>query len=176
MALKPTIYKFRISLSDLDRHHYDTLNLTVAQHPSETVERMVVRVLAFCLNAEEGLVFSKGLCEPDEPDIWKHALDGNVLRWVDVGEPAFDRLKKACRLSDRAAVYSFNAKSDTWWAQSREKLSTLPVSIYRFSWVDIQKVASLVNRVTDMSVTISGDSIHVAAEGGERELTVTNLQ
>ena len=78
MALKPTIFKFKISLSDLNRNHYDTLNLTVAQHPSETAERMMVRVLAFCINAQEHLVFTPGLSAVDEPDLWVHTLDGQL--------------------------------------------------------------------------------------------------
>ena len=73
MAIKPTIYKFRISLSDLNRNYYDTLNLTIALHPSETLERMMARVIAFCLNATENLTFTKGLSDIDEPDIsWKN--------------------------------------------------------------------------------------------------------
>lgn len=177
MALRPTIYKLQISVSDLDRHYYDTLNLTLAQHPSEKVERMMARVLAYCLNAEEGLAFSKGgLSTPDEPDLWTHALDGSLSRWIDVGEPAFDRLKKATRVSPQVSVYSFNSKSDVWWSQSREKLATLPVSVYQFSWSDIQTVASMVTRVMEMSVTISGDSVHVATEDGECELLVVKLQ
>lgn len=176
MALKPTIYKFRISLSDLDRHHYDTLNLTVAQHPSEKVERMMIRVLAFCLNAEEGLTFSKGgLSEPDDPDLLSHTLDGSLSLWIDVGEPAVERLKKASRVSKQVKVYSFNSKSDIWWTQSREKLAALPVSVYQFAWPDIQKVAAMINRVMDMSVTISGDSVHVADEGGDCELILAKL-
>ena len=75
MALKPTIYKFRISLSDLNRDYYDTLNLTIAQHPSETMERMLIRFLAYCLNTQERLTFSKGLSSPEEPDIWAQSLD-----------------------------------------------------------------------------------------------------
>ncbi|MCW8195968.1 YaeQ family protein [Proteobacteria bacterium 005FR1] len=176
MALKPTIYKFRIALSDLDRNHYDALNLTVAQHPSETVERMMVRVLAFCLNAEEGLTFSKGgLSEPDDPDILKPEYD-RLSKWIDVGEPAFERLKKATRVSDEVKVYSFNAKSDVWWSQSRDKLAALLVSVYQFSWPEIQKLSGMTTRVMDMSVTISGDSVHVASEAGECELKLLELR
>lgn len=176
MALKPTIYKFRIALSDLDRDHYDTLNLTLAQHPSEKVERMMVRVLAFCLNAEEGLTFSKGgLSDPDEPDLLAKTFDDRLSLWIDVGEPAFDRLKKATRLSNEVKVYSFNSKSDVWWAQSRDKLATLPVSVYQLSWPDIQKLAAMASRVMDISVTISGDSVYLASEGGDCELGLEKL-
>lgn len=177
MALRPTIYKLQVAVSDLDRQYYDSLNLTLAQHPSEKVERMMTRVLAYCLNAEEGLAFSKGgLSTPDEPDIWTHTLDGQLSRWIDVGEPAVDRLKKACRLTSQVSVYSFNSKSDVWWSQSQEKLASLPVSVYQFSWADIQAVASMVSRVMELSVTISGDSVHVATDNGECELLVATLQ
>ena len=75
MAIKPTIYKLTVSLSDLDRQVYDSLSLTIARHPSATIERMAVRVMAFCLNVREQLVFSKGLSDTEEPDIWAHSLD-----------------------------------------------------------------------------------------------------
>ena len=85
MALKPTIYKLRIALSDLERNLYDSLNLTVALHPSETPQRMMARVLAYCLNAQEGLVFTKGLSEIEEPDLWVRTLDEKTTLWIDVG-------------------------------------------------------------------------------------------
>lgn len=95
MALKPTIYKAKIALSDVNRNYYDTLNLTIAQHPSETQERMMVRLLAFCINAHEQLVFTKGISSPEEPDLWIRSLDDNLELWIDVGEPAFERIKKS---------------------------------------------------------------------------------
>ena len=94
MSLKPTIYKMTIDLCDLERSKYETLNLTVAQHPSESVERMMVRVLAYCIDAHEQLTFTKGISAPDEPDLWQHTLDGQICLWVEVGEPSFDRIKK----------------------------------------------------------------------------------
>jgi len=176
VALKPTIYKARIALSDLNRHYYDTLNLTLAQHPSETLERMMVRVLAYCINADEQLVFTKGLDEADEPDIWLRTLDDQLSLWIDVGEPAVDRIKKAAGLSADVKVYSFNTKSDVWWDQSQDKFSRLSVSVYRFQWQDIQSLAKLVERTMDMSVTISDSSAHVAAELGECEVNWETLQ
>ena len=107
MALKPTIYKFKIALTDLDRNYYDTLNLTIAQHPSETLERMMVRMLAFCINAQESLTLTKGLSTAEEPDLWAHTPDGRIALWIDVGEPAPDRIKKATRIAQMVKVYSF---------------------------------------------------------------------
>ena len=83
MASNSKICKLKISLSDIDRNHYDSLNLTVAQHPSETTERMMVRVLVFCINAQEHLEFTKGLSAVDEPDIWARSLDDQLLLWID---------------------------------------------------------------------------------------------
>ncbi len=176
MAIKPTIYKFRISLSDLNRDYYDTLNLTVAQHPSETIERMMVRVLAYSINAQEHLAFTKGLSEVNEPDIWARTYDEQTLLWIDVGEPAADRIKKSCRLAKDVKIYCFNSKADVWWSQTQSKIGQLPVSVYQFDWKNIQILASMVQRTMDISISITGDSAYVATESGECEVGWIRLQ
>ena len=176
MAIKPTIYKFRISLSDLNRDYYDTLNLTLAQHPSETIERMMVRVLAYCLNAREHLAFTKGLSEINEPDIWERSLDEQILLWIDVGEPAVDRIKKNCRLAKSVKIYCFNSKANVWWSQLQTKINQMPVSVYQFDWENIQLLASMVQRTMDISISITGDSAYVATESGECEAGWERLQ
>ena len=176
MAIKPTIYKFRISLSDLNRDYYDSLNLTIAQHPSEKVERMMARVLAYCINAQEDLSFTKGLSEIDEPDIWVRTLDEQTSLWIDVGEPAPDRIKKASRLADEVKIYSFNSKSDVWWSQSEQKIKQLKASVYQFDWENIEALAALVERTMDLSVSITGDSAYVATALGECEVNWKALQ
>lgn len=95
MALKPTIYKFRVALTDMNRDYYDSLNLTVALHPSENQQRMMARLMAFCLNASPELQFTKGLSTIEEPDIWEKSLDDQTLVWIDIGEPDVDRVKKS---------------------------------------------------------------------------------
>lgn len=176
MALKPTIYKLKIALTDLDRNYYDALNLTIAQHPSETLERMMARMLAFCINAQESLVFTKGLSTVEEPDLWAHTGDGRIALWIDMGEPAADRIKKATRLAQTVKVYSFNSKSNVWWKQEQEKLNKLTASIFQFQWQNIQELAKLVRRTMDISVTITGDSAYVATESGECEVNWVSLQ
>lgn len=160
MALKPTIYKAKIALSDLDRHYYDKLNLTIAQHPSETSERMMVRLLAFCLNARPGLTFTKGLSTPDEPDIIARDMDDSIDLWIDVGEPTAERTKKATRAAETVKVYSFNAKSNVWWYQNRAKLQQLGADIYQIPWNNIRTLTELVQRTMDFTVTISEDSAY----------------
>lgn len=171
MALSATIYKFAISLSDLNRDYYDALQLTVAQHPSESAERMMVRVLSYCMEACEGLAFTKGLSTPETPDIWAKSLDDQINLWVEVGEPSPDKIKKATRLSKCVKVYSFNSKSDVWWSQEQNKLCALDISVYRFPWEDIQQLAALLSRTINMSVTITGDSIFVNSENGDSEVS-----
>jgi len=176
MAIKPTIYKFRILLSDLNRNHYDTLNLTVALHPSETIERMMVRVLAYCINVQEQLAFTKGLSEIDEPDLWVRTYDEKTTLWIDVGEPSVERIKKSCRLAEKVKVYCFNSKADVWWKQYQGKINQLEASVIKFDWQEIQRLASLVERTMDMSVSITGDSAYVATEQGESEIAWEILQ
>lgn len=176
MAIKPTIYKLRIALSDLERNYYDTLSLTVALHPSETPQRMMARVLAFCLNAQPGLVFTKGLSAIEEPDIWVRSMDEQTELWIDVGEPAYDRLKKASRQADETKVYSFNTKSDVWWEQNKHKFSQLKLGVTRFESAQINALSELIERTMDWSVTITGQSAYIASGTAETEVVWTSLQ
>ena len=162
MALGATIYKLKIALSDLNRQHYQTLGLTVAQHPSETLERMMARVLVYCLNSEENLVFGKGLSSDEEPDIWLRTLDGRTAVWIEVGEPNFERVKKATHVAEVVKVYSFNTRADVWWTQGASKFSKLDAEFFQFDWTDVQALAKLVQRNMDLSVTISDASAFVA--------------
>lgn len=175
MASNSRICKLTISLSDIDRNHYDTLNLTVAQHPSETTERMMVRILVFCINARERLEFTKGLSAVDEPEIWARSLDDQLMLWIDVGEPSVERIKKASRIAKEVKVYSFNRKSKPWWDAGKERFVQLKASFYRFDWQSIQFLAALQQRTMQLSVTISEDSAYVATESGECEVAWVRL-
>ncbi len=176
MAIKPTIYKMRIALSDLERNYYDTLNLTVALHPSETPERMMTRVLAYCINAQAGLAFTKGLSDVEQPDLWVRTMDDQTSLWIDVGEPAHERVKKASRVAKNVKIYSFNAKSDTWWQQGQGKFGLLNAEIIRINHTEIERFAALLQRTLDLSVTITGQSAFIAGEAGEVEVNWALLQ
>ena len=180
MALKPTIYKFKLSLSDLNHDCFDSLNLTLALHPSETKERMMVRLLTFCLHLHQDpnrlMTFTKGLSSVDEPDIWRKGLDDQVELWIDVGEPSFDGIKKSCRLAKNTYVYCFNSKANQWWKQSQAQFSALPVSVVCFDWENIQALAALLTRTSDLSVTLSDNSAFIAAEHAQVEVNWQVLQ
>lgn len=160
----------------MDRDVYDTLNLTIAQHPSETVERMMVRVLVFCINYNASLEFTKGLSEIEEPDLWIREFDGSIPIWIEVGEPEPDRVKKATRLAKQVLIYSFNSKSNVWWKQSQSKLSRLPGEYYQLAWPQVQSLAAMVERGMDMTVSISEQSAYFTTPSGECELAWTELQ
>lgn len=136
----------------------------------------MARVLAFCMNAQEHMVFTAGLSTPDEPDIWLRGLDGQLLQWIDVGEPGFERIKKASRVAKTTLIYTFNSKSDVWWRIESEKFAGLAVEVFQFPWAAIQALAALVERTMDFSITISGATVYVAAAKGEVEIECRRLQ
>ena len=136
----------------------------------------MVRILVFCINAQERLEFTKGLSAVDEPDIWARSLDEQLMLWIDIGEPSLDRVKKASRIAKEVKVYCFNRKSNTWWDQGREKFAQLKASFYRFEWASIQSLAALQQRTMQLSVTITGNSAYIATELGECEVSWAPLK
>jgi uncharacterized protein YaeQ len=120
MAAKATVFKAELSVSDMDRHYYATHQLTLAQHPSETEERLMVRLLAFALNAGEQLAFGRGISSTEEePDLWAHDLTGQIDLWIEVGQPDEQRLRKACGRAKEVRVYCYSGRSAAvWWQKS----------------------------------------------------------
>ena len=126
MALKSTIYKAELQIADMDRHYYADHALTVARHPSETDERMMVRLAAFALFAHERLEFCKGLSDTDEPDLWQKDLTGAIDAWIDVGQPDERRIAKAAGRAGQVTVIAYGGKtSDIWWQGVRGKVERL---------------------------------------------------
>jgi uncharacterized protein YaeQ len=122
MALKATIYKAELQIADMDRNYYQEHGLTLARHPSETDERMMVRLLAFALHADPALTFTKGLFDTDEPDLWQKDLTGAIELWIEVGQPDEKRLMKACGRAEKVIVYSYSATSHIWYKGIANKL------------------------------------------------------
>ena len=123
MAANATIYKASLNIADMDRHYYAEHNLTLAKHPSENDLRLMVRLAAFVLNADEDLSFSKGISQDDEPDLWQKALDGEIKLWIDLGQPDEKRIRKACGRSERVIIYTYQEGSAlAWWKQEEKTL------------------------------------------------------
>ena len=123
MALKATIYKADLSISDIDRGYYADHNLTIARQPSETDERMMLRVLAFALHASERLAFGKGISETEEPDFWEKDLTDAIMLWGEIGQVDERRLLKACTKAQRVIVYCTANAESKWWKQLDKRLA-----------------------------------------------------
>ncbi|MGO9446469.1 MAG: YaeQ family protein [Thiobacillaceae bacterium] len=122
MALRATIYKADLQIADVDRHVYADYSLTIARHPSETDERMMARVLAYAINAQEGIAFTKGLFDVDEPDVWVKNLSGEITLWVELGQPDEARVRRACGRAEQVAILCYGPSCAVWWRQIASKL------------------------------------------------------
>lgn len=122
MAQKATVFKSHLQIADMDRGYYNDHRLTVAQHASETDERMMVRLLAFALHASAGLQFTKGLDADDEPDVWQKSLTDEIEVWIDVGLPDEKRIRKACGRAKQVYIYAYGGRAaQLWWEQAAGK-------------------------------------------------------
>src|SRR3982751_4014640 len=119
MATKATVFRAELQVSDMDRHYYATHALTLAQHPSETDERLMVRLLAFALYADERLEFGRGLSSEDEPALWDRARDGEIALWIELGQPDESRVRRACGRARHVVVVNYGGQgSDMWWKKN----------------------------------------------------------
>jgi uncharacterized protein YaeQ len=124
MALNATIYKVELQISDMDRHYYATHALTLARHPSETSVRLMVRVLAFALYADERLELGKGISSDDEPDLWRKDRTGEIEQWIELGQPDEQRVRKACGRARQVVVVNYGGRAaDLWWEKAGAALS-----------------------------------------------------
>ncbi|HVO89689.1 MAG TPA: YaeQ family protein [Casimicrobiaceae bacterium] len=172
MALKATIYKADLSIADIDRGYYADHALTLARHPSETNERMMVRLLAFALHAHEALEFGRGLSTEDEPDLWRRDLTGAIEQWIDVGLPDERELRKACGRAREVHVIAYGGRAvDLWWEGARDKLDRLDrLSVREVPIEASRALAALAERSMRLQVTIQEG--HVLVVEGSRSVAV----
>lgn len=176
MALKSTIYKAQLQIADMDRPLYADHALTLALHPSETEERLMVRLLAFALNVppddhQGALQFTRGLSDNDEPDLWQHDLSGQLLHWIELGQPDDRRLAKACGRADRVTVYAFGSAVPVWWAGIANKLTRLRgLSVWQIPSAQAQALATLAQRSMQWQVTVQDGHVWVHGDGGTVEV------
>lgn len=171
MAQKSTIYKVELSVSDMDRHYYETHKLTVAKHPSETDERLMVRLVAFALNAHEHLEMTKGLSTDDEPDIWQKSLSGELELWIALGLPSEKVVRQSSGKSKAVAIYSYGRTADTWWDKIKNSTTRFDnLEVVNFSDADTSALAELANRSMRMQVNIQDSEVMVSVDD-----TIVNL-
>ena len=164
MALKATIFKASVQVSDTDRHYYQSHALTIARHPSETDERMMARLLAFALHAHDALEFGKGLSTEDEPDLWQKDLTGAIELWIDVGLPDEKRLRKACGRATRVVVYSYGGSGAAIWREQVKPVlaRTRNLEIRRIPTEATQAMAKLAQRSMDLTYTVQEGAVWVS--------------
>jgi len=176
MALKATIYKATVQVADMDRSVYATHTLTLALHPSETEERLMMRVLAHALLADaddgaDSLQAARGLSDADEPDLWQHDLSGQLLQWVEVGQPDDRRLAKACGRAGRVHVFAYASSVPVWWAALRNKVTRLSnLGVWQIPSAQSLALAALAQRSMQLQVTVQDGLVWVA--DGSRSIEV----
>ena len=161
MALSSTIFKANVQISDMDRHYYAEHQLTLARHPSETDERMMVRLLAFTLHADERLFFTKGLCADEEPALWQKSLSDEINLWIDVGLPDERRLRKACNRAAQVCLYLYGGRNaDLWWQRNAAKLDRFDnLTVLEIPEVACDAMTSLVQRSMQIQCTIQDSEV-----------------
>lgn len=181
MALKSTIFKATLQIADMDRPMYADHSLTIARHPSETDERMMVRLLAFALRvpADEqhgALTLAKGLSDADEPDLWQFDLDGTLLQWIETGQPDDRRLLKACGRSRSVVVYCYATSSSIWWAGIAGKLARARgLEVWRLDPAATKTLGEMVERTMQLQVTVQDGTVWIADASRSVELTPERL-
>ena len=178
MALKATICKAELHIADMERGYYHDHTLTVARHPSETDERMMVRLLAFALHADETLAFGAGLSTDDEPDLWRKDLTGSIQTWIDVGLPDEKRIRKACGRANEVFVYAYGGHAaQLWWQQAGDKLSrSHKLTVIDLPQAGTRALAGLAARNMQLQYTIQDGQIWVSDERESVQLDPHTLQ
>jgi len=171
MALNSTTYKIELSISDMDRGYYATHALTLARHPSETDERLMVRLLAFALYADERLQFGKGLSSDDEPDLWRKDLTGEILEWIELGNPDEQAIRKACGRARHVVVVNYAGRGAAiWWQKNESQLARAKnLSVIDIDAASVDALATLASRnmrlqclIQDRQVQLFGDDAAAA--------------
>ena len=184
MALKSTIFKASLAVADIDHGYYADHALTLARHPSETDERMMVRLAALALQAHQlqdvcggdgTLAFGAGLSDPDEPDVWLRDFTGQTRLWIEVGQPEDKPLLKACNKADAVVVYAFHHAAEVWWRGIESKLSRADkLSVFRIPAQAAQALAALAQRSMQLQATIQEGVLMLG--DGQRHVDIEPLR
>ena len=167
MALKATVFRAELQLSDMDRHYYATHALTLARHPSETDERLMVRLLAFAMYADERLEFGRGLSSDDEPDLWLKSRSGEIELWIDLGQPDDSRIRKACGRSQQVVVINYSGRgADIWWDKIAPSLTRCGnLTVIDIAADTVAELAALADRGMRLQCMIQDGHVELYGEG-----------
>jgi uncharacterized protein YaeQ len=181
MAIKATIHKAQVQIADMDRGVYADHSVTIARHPSETDERMMIRLLAFALNVPADdkrgkLEFAKDLWDVDEPALWHKDYTDAVLHWIDVGQPDDKRLMRAAGRAERVSVYSFSSSTPVWWKGIESKLTRAAnLVVWQIEAAQSQALAKLAERGMQLQVTVQDGTVWMSSATNSVEITPRRL-
>jgi uncharacterized protein YaeQ len=163
MAQNATIYKVELSVSDMDRHYYETHKLTVAKHPSETEERLMVRIVAFALNAHEHLQLTKGLSTDDEPDIWQKSLSGELDVWVTLGLPSEKVIRQSCSKAGQVIIYPYGGRTaEIWWDKIKNSTARFDnLQVINLPATETGELAKLASRAMKLQINIQDGDVMI---------------
>ena len=171
MAIKATVHKAALQIADMDRNYYADHALTLARHPSETDERMMVRLLAFALYAEEYLAFAQAMTNDDEPDLWCKDLTGAIQTWINVGQPDERVLRKASGRSRQVVLVTYGRSADIWWSENKDKLQRLPnLTVLKLDTALTQALAAWAQRTMSLQCSIQENHIMMTSDAGMLEV------
>ncbi len=177
MAANATVFRAELQVSDMDRNYYATHALTLARHPSETDERLMVRLLAFALHADEHLEFARGAASDDEPDLWRKSLRGEIELWIDVGQPDESRIRKACGRAAQVVVLNYHGRAaDLWWDKVRPRLDRCRnLTVIDIDAETVAELAAIADRgmrlqcmIQDGEAEIYGEGVSIAVRQSRR--------
>lgn len=173
MATKATIFRLDLQIADLDRNYFGNHALTLARHPSETDERMMVRALAFMSHADPALEFGKGLSAEDEPDLWRKDATGAITHWIMVGLPDEKRIRRACSRAVTVIVMSYGGRSaELWWQQNRTALERQDkLTVVDLPQTQTQELASLASRSMQIQCTVQEGELWLIANGKSLQIS-----
>lgn len=178
MATNATIFKVTLQIADMDRNYYQDHVLTLARHPSETDERMMVRVLAFARHAHEALVFGRGISVGDEPDLWQKDLTGNIELWIEVGQPDEKEIRRACGRARQVVIYTYGGRGvDLWWEQNRGKLERAEnLTVLNLSLDLSRALAKLTQRNMQLQCTLQEGQVWIGDGNVAMQIELTELK
>jgi uncharacterized protein YaeQ len=172
MAPNSTVYKVELQVSDMDRHYYATHVLTMAQHPSETEERLMVRLAVFALYADERLEFGRGLSSEDEPDLWRTDRNGEIAQWIDLGQPDEQRIRKACGRARQVIIVSYSGRgAGIWWEKNSVSLQrSKNLTVIDIPGETTEALGALADRTMRLQCLIQDG--HAQILDGDRTVTI----
>lgn len=174
MAISSTINKVLLNIADMDRHYYESHELTLAQHPSETDFRLMIRLIAFMTNANERLSFTKGIDSSEEPDLWQKSLTDEIELWIELGQPDEKRIRKACGRAKQVIIYTYHeGKAKVWWEQQQAKLRRFNnLSVIQINAKDVE---TMIKRSMKLQCNIQDGEIYLNDDSINLIITLTKL-